>query len=175
MRFEIPFDTEKTKKQAVIIFDSAWKRNLIKNNQIWLLVIPFLILGTLIVYGNNYLGYLFIAVAIYYTYRYFEYRNYYLKSKKTYYSQVDNHIKEYSSFGKPVIWDFQDENFCYSDHKYDLKISWFVLDSFKVLEDVLLIELRDNIIANFALNKEEVGEENFKKIINLLKEKIKSK
>ena len=58
--------------------------------------------------------------------------------------------------------------------KYDLKINWSSFTKFRIIENNLILELRDNIIANFFLNKEEVGQENFDKIIHFLEGKIKN-
>lgn len=175
MRFEMPFNAEESKEQAVVIFDTAWKNNLKKNNKLWLWIVFSLLLGILIVNGKDNLGYLFIFLALHYFIRYIEYRVHYSKAKKDYFNRVEDHIEGYKSAGKTTVWDFKEDVFCYSDYKYDLRINWATFDNFKVVGKFLFIELKDGIAANFTLSENDVGHDNFTKIIQFLEEKIKSK
>ncbi len=174
MRFEISFNEKISREQATNYFESVWKSYLTKTKRLWYFIIPFLLFGVLIVYGKSNLGYLFITAGLYFLLRNIQFIEHYTKNKNKYFDLVEDNIKKYASSEKTCVWEFQEEAFCYSDYKFDLKIKWAAFNKFNVEGKTLMIELRDNIIANFFLNESEVGEENFNKIILFLGEKIKN-
>ena len=173
MRFEIPFTEKNSREQSIVYFNSIWEKALKKNKKLWYHILIYLPLGVLIIYGKSNLGYLFIVMGLLLLLAYFIFRNNYLKKRKEYLNLVEEHIKNYSLSNKPCIWEFKDDIFHYSDYKYDLKINWSAFAKFKIIENNLVIELRDNVMASFFLNNEEVGDENFDKIIIFLESKLK--
>lgn len=130
-------------------------------------------MGGLIIYGNDNIGFVFIALGLYFLINYINFLNRYKRNRKVYFDNVEKHIVEYLSHEQTLIWKFEEEHFCYSDFKYDLKISWTAFTTFKILDDRVLLELKDNIIGTFVLSKEEIGHQNFQKIIIFLESKIK--
>ena len=173
MRFEIPFNEKISREQSIVYFESLWKKTLQKNKKLWYHILIYIPLGILVIYGNGNVGYLFVAAGLFFLFAYFNVRNQYLRKRKEYLNLVEDHIKNYSSSEKHCIWEFLEDVFHYSDYKYDLKINWIAFTKFNVQEKNLLIELRSNVVANFFLNEDEVGAENFEKIIAFLETKIK--
>ena len=174
MRFEIPFNENISRDDSKKYFDFIWKDVLKKNKKNLYVVFPCVVFGIAMIFGKSNLGYLILAFGFFAILTYYTFSKHYNKVKKTYFDAVEKHILEYSSNNKPCIWEFNEEQFYYSDFKYDLKINWNSFTKFRIIENNLILELRDNIIANFFLNKEEVGEENFDKIIHFLEGKVKN-
>jgi hypothetical protein len=175
MRFEIPFNENISREDSEKYFDFIWKDVLKKNKKKSYYSIPYFIIGIAIIYGKSNVGYIFLASGFLMVLLYYYFNKTYNEKRKTYFDAVEKHILEYSSNNKPSFWEFNEESFHYSDFKYDLKINWSSFTKFIIIENNLILELRDNITAAFFLNKEEVGEENFDKILHFLEGKIKNK
>lgn len=174
MRFEIPFNENITRESSKKYFDFIWKDFLKKNKKNLYVIFPAILLGIAIIYGKSNLGYIFLVIGFFGISTYYKSNKQYHKARKTYFDIVEKHILKYSSTNKPCIWELNEEQFYYSDFKYDLKINWSCFTKYSVIENNLILELRDNIIANFVLNKEEIGEANFNEIILFLNERIKN-
>jgi hypothetical protein len=174
MRFEIAFNEKISREQSNKYFELFWSDFVSKNNKKLFYIIPYIIIGITIIYGKSNLGYFFLLIGLLMLYLYFSNHRHYKKSKALYNSNVEKHILEYSSNDKPCVWEFKEDQFCYSDFKFDLKVNWSSFSKFRVIENDLVLELRDNLIGNFLLNKEEVGAIHFDKIILFLEGKIKN-
>ncbi len=173
MQFEIPFEEKFSRKDSKLIFDRYWKEPLKKNKKLLYFILPTLLIGGLIIYGNDNIGFVFIAMGLYSLYKYKNLLNQYKISQKIYFKEVEKHVEAYLSHKQNIIWKFEDERFCYADYRMDLKINWFSFKEFEILDDSLILELRDNITAIFVLSKEEIGNQNFEAIIAFLETKIK--
>jgi len=174
MRFEIPFNENISREDSKKYFDFSNKNYLSETNKIFAYGIGIMFFGSLMIYGKSNAGLILFTLGVVFIYLYFVRFKLYRKNKERYYKTVEKHILEYSSNNKPCIWEFNEEQFIYSDFKYDLKINWSSFTKFRIIENNLILELRDNIVANFFLNKEKVGKENFDKIIHFLEGKIKN-
>lgn len=174
MRFEIPFNENISREDSKKYFDFSNKNYLAETNKIFAYGIGMTLFGSLMIYGKSNAGLIVFTLGVVIIYLYFVRLNLYRKNKKRYYKTVEKHILEYSSNNKPCILEFNEEQFYYSDFKYDLKVNWNSFTKFVIIENNLILELSDNITAAFFLNKEEVGLENFNKIIYFLEGKIKN-
>jgi len=174
MRFEIPFNETITREYSKKYFDFVWKDNLSKYKRNLYFTIFYIISGIAIIYGKSNLGYLFLVFGFCSFLAYFFLIKDYKKVKKRYFINIEKHILEYSSSNKPCVWEFSEEQFYYSDFKYELKINWKSFTKFIIIENNLTLELRDNVVANFSTNKEEVGDVNFDAILHFIKRKIKN-
>ncbi|HLP64108.1 hypothetical protein [Flavobacterium sp.] len=174
MRFEITFDEKISREQSKKYFELYWNDFVSKNNKRLFYIIPFVLIGITIIYGKSSLGYFFLLIGLLMLYLYFTNYRYYKKNKTLFNVDVEKHILNYSSNNKLCVWEFKEEQFCYSDFKFDLKINWSSFSKYRIIENDLILELRDNLIGNFFLNKEEVGAVHFDKIILFLEGKIKN-
>lgn len=173
MRFEISFDEIISRKQSEFLFDMHWKEVLKKNKKSLYIGIAAILLGVLIIYGEDNVGFFFIVMGSYLLLNFLNYKRFYNKNKKVYNKAVDENVIGYLSQKSSDIWQFLDDSFCYSNYKFDLKIKWEAIKTFKVVNDYIILELRDNIACNFILEKEEVGLQNYNEIIVFLESKIK--
>lgn len=174
MRFEIPFNENISREDSKKYFDFSNKNYLSETNKIFAYGIGITLFGSLMIYGKSNAGLIIFTLGVVIIYLYFVRLKLYRKNKERYYKTVEKQILEYSSNSKPCVWELNEKQFYYSDFKYDLKINWSLFTKFRIVENNLILELRDNIIATFFLNKEEVGQENFDKIIHFLEGKIKN-
>ena len=62
MKFDLPFKEQIYNEQMTLNFNTAWNDNLKKNKKRLIWAIPMILLGGLIIYGKNNLGFLFIAI-----------------------------------------------------------------------------------------------------------------
>ncbi|KFF07493.1 hypothetical protein [Flavobacterium reichenbachii] len=173
MRFEIPFNEKISREQSVFLFNMHWKEALKKNKNSLYIGVAITLLGALIIYGKNNIGFLFIGIGAYLLLNFINHRRFYNQNKKIYFKTVDDNISGRLSQKSFAVWEFLEDNFCYSNYKFDLKIKWETIKTFKVINDYIILELRDSIACNFILEKEEVGIEDFEKIIVFMESKIK--
>lgn len=174
MRFEINFNEKKHREQSKIYFDLAWENLLKKNRKVLYFVLFYFISGIFIIYGKSNFGYLFIIFGIHFLINYYYFYKHYTNNNKKYFKLVEKCILDYNSNNQLSILEFKEDIFCYTDYKLDLKVNWSLITNYKVFEKNLFIELKNNLNAVFFINEEEVGEENFNKIILFLEDKIKN-
>ncbi len=172
MRFEISFNENIYREQSKKYFAFIWKDFQSKNKKRLYIIIPYFLLGASIVYAKSNLGYLFILISLFNLYQYYKLYQHHKTNKEKHISKVEEKIVEYSSHNKLSIWEFSEDKFYYSDFSLELKTNWNSFSSFTILENDLFLEAKKNILATFLLNKEEVGEVEFNKIILFLENKI---
>ncbi|MEO7977030.1 hypothetical protein [Flavobacterium sp.] len=173
MIFEIPYNEKTTRSQAKLLFDLHWKSLLKKNNVNLYIGLILILLGISIVVGQDNLGYIFVAGGIHYLINFVNYLFYYRKTKKKYFDLIDENIAEYLLNDEMNVWQLLEDCFCYTDFKLDLKIKWNAFKTVKVIDDIMILEISSNVASNFILEKHEVGNENFEKIIAFVETKIK--
>ncbi|MGB6268380.1 MAG: hypothetical protein WBF67_05155 [Olleya sp.] len=174
MRFEIPFREDIYREKLKLNFDLTWKTNLKKNEYSLIYGSIFLVLGILFFLENSDSGYLTLAVALFYILNFYHYYSNYKKRKKSYFTSIDESTEEYLKSDESSIWDFNEDYFRFKDYKFDTKIIWSAIKGFRVIENNILIHLDNEKSLCFILGKEEVGQENFDKIVDFLNFKIKN-
>lgn len=172
MRFEISFNENIYREQSKKYFAFIWKDFQSKNKKRLYIIIPYFLLGVSIVYAKSNLGYLFIVISLFNLYQYYKLYQHHKTNKEKYFNIVEKNILEYSSNDKLSINEFRNDNFYYFDFKMELTINWNLFKKFTVIENDLFLELNDGVFATFFINKEEVGEVEFNKIILFLENKI---
>jgi len=169
MRIEIPFNEEVSRKQLQMLHDLAWKnKKYYWKNSIYLGLF-FTLLGIAIVYGKSNLGYLFVFLGIIQLIGFFVYH----------YKSETLHRKLFEEFeaGKNTyienplsIWEFSENDLKFSLGKNSVSIVWGDFKTFKIIDNVIFIFTKTN--QPYILSKEEVGDENFEKIVEVISHKI---
>ncbi len=175
MKFEIPFDEKIFREQHKLHFDLAWDKNLKKNKKSIFFGFGFLILGFLILVGKNNLGFLFLAFGLFYILNFYNYYSHYQKRKKKYFNLIDVEVEKYLEVRTSSIWEFNENNFRYKDYKFEAIINWIAFKGFRLKNDCLFIYLDDDKLLSYIIGKEEIGKENFDRVIQLLNKKIKKR
>jgi len=173
MTLEIPFNKEIFNHQNQLNFNSVWKKNLKNNQRRILWGILGLLLGGLMIFNENYVGFLFLGIGIHYFVNFYDYWSYYSKSKKRYFGQMSTEIEGYENSGRNCIWEFKDDHFGYTDHKFETKIKWLTFKSFRIIEDTLFLDFDSKNGLSYMLGKSEVKESEWNQIIDIVNEKIK--
>jgi hypothetical protein len=169
MRIEIPFNEEVSRKQLQMLHDLAWKNKKYywKNSIYWGLFIT--LLGIATVHGKSNLGYLFILLGIIQLTGFFV----------NHYKSETLHRKLFEEFetGKKTyienplsIWEFSENEFKFSLGKNSVSIDWADFKTYKIIDNVIFMFTKTN--QPYILEKEEVGDENFEKIIEVISNKI---
>ncbi|MUU79904.1 hypothetical protein [Winogradskyella endarachnes] len=173
MKFELPFNEQTYNEQMTLNFNTAWNDNLKKNKKRLILAIPMILLGGLIIYGENYLGFLFIAIGIHYLINFYDYYSYYKKSKNNFFELVKTEKNGQLDAGENSVWEFNDEYFRYKDYKYEAKIKWEAFKSTRVIDKNLFIDLNVGNKSSYVIGETELGTENFNKVTEFVKTKVK--
>lgn len=175
MKFEIPFNKQIYKEQMELNFNTAWKDNLQKNKKRLFYGIPIVLIGLLIAYTENCLGFFFIGYGLHFLINFFDYNSYYKKSKHNYFDSTESEIKGQTNANENCIWEFNEEYFRYKDYRYDGKIKWKTFQRTRVIDNNLFIDLNVGYHLSYIIGEKEVGAENFQNIIAFVKQKIRNK
>ncbi len=170
MKIELQFNEEIYKKQIELLYKIGYgrKRKYLNNSNY--LGIIFVFLGTIAVLGNGNIGYLFILIGLYNLIAYY---NFYFKLKKinrNVEAEKLNTIREFSKNPR-VVFEFNHDDFIYSDYKTNLKVNWDeFLTFFEKNENIFLMS---KSFQPFIFGKSEVGNEMYHEIINFVETKMK--
>ncbi|HSD08283.1 hypothetical protein, partial [Flavobacterium sp.] len=96
----------------------------------------------------------------------------YQNSKKTYLKLIENEIKGQLESNEISIWEFNDEYFNYKDYKYEAKIKWNAFKNYRIIEDNIFLDLNIGNQSSYILSKEEIGNDSFENIVELVHTKI---
>lgn len=175
MKFELPFKEQIYNEQMTLNFNTVWNKNLKKNKKRLIWAIPMILLGGLIIYGENNLGFLFIAIGIHYLINFYDYYSFYKKSKNTFFELVETEKIGQIKANENSFWEFNDDHFRYKDYKYEAKIKWEAFKSNRIIDKNLFLDLNVGNNSSYILGEIEIGTENFNKITEFVKSKIGQK
>lgn len=173
MKFEIPFNETIFKEQMTLNFNTIWKENLKKSKKLLIWAIPILLFGGFLTYQKDNLGLLFIAVGIHYLINFFNYYFSYKKNKKSFFELVENEKNGQIIANGIVLWEFNDDYLKYKDYRFNTKIKWEAFKNVRIINKNLFLDLNIGERASYILGETEVGIENFNKITEFVKGKIK--
>ena len=171
MKFKIPFDEEIFRNQNKLWFDSVWSKNVKKNKTGFYYGTAFIILGGLIVYGGDNLGFLFIGIGLFLFVTAYRYYNHYKKRNKIFFDYVERGIQEFNEQDLETVFEFNDDNFYYKDYRFEAKINWITYTGFKLVQDNLFIFFDKEKQMPYMIGKEEIDKEDFDKLIQFLNKK----
>jgi hypothetical protein len=153
-------------------FHTAWKENLKNNRKRLFWVVPMILMGGLLLHGENNLGFLFLAIGIHYLINFYDYYSFYKKSKKDFFKLVEKEKNGQIAANENSVWEFTDDYFSYKDYKYEAKIKWKAFKSFRVIDKNLFLDLGLGNDSSFVIGEIEIGTENFNRLLEFLKVKI---
>lgn len=172
MKFELPFNAQIYTDQMTLNFHTAWNENLKNNRNRLFWAIPMIILGGLIIYGKNNVGFLFMAIGIHYSINFYDYYAYYKKNKNNFFSLVEKEKNNQLKANENSIWEFNDDHFRYKDYKYEAKIKWEAFKSTRVIDKNLFLDLGLGNDSSYVIGEIEIGSENFNTLLEFVKRKI---
>lgn len=169
--FKFNFNKDVTEKQLKLNFSQKWEKYKSDNFHNLYIALPILLLGSFLVYLDSIFKYFILLVGFYFLFKFFYYFNSYFISKRSYLSIIENHLNKYK--GTFSTWEFHDDFFKYTSDYEELKYTWTKFEGYRIIEDNLFLDLYEDAGLSFILSKEEIGNENFKKVIAFLKENLK--
>lgn len=175
MKFEIPFVEEIYKSQTKLNFEIAWKENLKKSRNQLFIYIPILALGVLMVSDNENNGYFLIFMGLLGITIYLNYLINYYQQKKKYFLLIDKEAKQELIINFINIWEFDEDFFRIKNYKYEAKFNWIAFKGFRNIQNNIFLDLNSGYVSSYILSQEEIGEENYKNVINLLERKFNNK
>lgn len=169
MKIEIPFNEDVSRKQLQMLHDLAWKNKIFywRNSNYFGLF--FFILGNAMVLGKSNFGYLFIffgaSLIIGFYFNYFKRKDLHKRLFDEFESTKNIYIKNPLS-----VWEFSENALQFSLGDKSLSLNWTDFKAYKIIDNVIFMFTKTN--QPFILQKEEVGDENFEKIIEIISNKI---
>lgn len=173
MKYEISFDEEIYKDQMTLNFNIAWLKNVKKNQKNFYWGITYLLIGSLILFLKNNLGFLFIAISIHILVNCNSYYNHYKNNKKRYFKFVNAEIEKQKKANKNSIWELTEKTLKFKQYNYETTINWEVFKSYYVINKNLFVNLNEELKLSYVLGEKEVGIDEFKKVIDFINTKVK--
>ncbi|GAA4276002.1 hypothetical protein [Aquimarina mytili] len=175
MKLEIPFIEQIFKEQLTLNFKITWRENLERNKKRLFWAIPFIIIGSIMLYGNDNLGFISVAIGIHYVFNFFNYYLSYKKSKKKYFDLVASEIDNEKRANQNAIWNFNEDHFGMKNYKYEVKIKWGAFKSYRIISDNLFLDLDVGTNLSYILGEKEIGLEKYNEVVEFVKHKISLK
>ena len=91
--------------------------------------------------------------------------------EKEYFNKVDQIIERLNSNGGLIHYSFTDDFFFHSDHDYEIKTRWSLLESYLLLDDYLFI-IGDNQFGIFTLGRRDIASSDFDEICSFVASKL---
>ena len=173
MKFEIPFNKEIYLNQIKLIIPLTYSDYYKKVKESLIVGLISIGLGIFIIMGKSSLGYLFITLGIVSSInsyiKFKEYRN----LKKIHLTIIEEKLSETSISLENGIIEFNEVYLTYIDKTQSRQLNWAEFDGYKIIKSNLLLVLDQKKGDIMVIGEDEIGSENFKKIIEFVKTKLK--
>ena len=172
MKFELVFDKDIYNRQKDLLFDLAWKRKIAyyKNSQYLGLIL--IVIGSAMIYNRpNIFGFGYVLVFfglsnfLPFIYYYFKIKYDYKKFDIAKTKEIE--INDLQNFSLELT----DKSLLIKAHQHLKDIQWEEFITYLIKEDNIILITKD--FQPLILSESEVGEENFKKIISFVEQKLK--
>lgn len=173
MILKTPFNKNILYHQHKLNFDVVWKENLKVNKRRIIFGIISVTVGSLIVFGEDNMGFLFIGLGIHYLVNFYQFWAHYSKNKKRYFKEVQTEIEGFENNEQINVFEFTNDYLGYSDYKHEAKLKWFAFKGYRLIEDTLFIDLHAKNGISYIISKSEIHENQWDEILSIVKEKIK--
>ncbi|MBF4470985.1 MULTISPECIES: hypothetical protein [Flavobacterium] len=172
MKFEIDFDENIYRKQMDLLFDLGWKKKTDFHRYSQYLGVLLIVIGISLLYDNpnRFMGGLFFLFIGLYNLLPFIY--YYFKVKSVHKKFEIAKVKEvkFLKDNKKAIIEFTEKSFIMKVGDNTAVLDWEKFTLYLVKEDNLILVAKN--YEPYILDKLEVGEINFEKIISFIHERI---
>lgn len=134
-----------------------------------------LIFGIPLLLVNNNFGYLFVAISVHYSIKFYEFYKYYVENKKSYFLSVEDELKTHID-NEYQIWNFEEDYFQYKSDLFNAKISWEMFVDYYTLNDFIFMNLhKENLNQSYVLSKDELSSESYHEVLRFLENKLHKK
>jgi hypothetical protein len=171
MRFELIFDKDIYNTQMDVLFDLAWKRKVsyYKNSQYFGAILIFI--GVVMICNRpNLFGFALIFFGLS---NLIPFIYYYFKIKSTYKKFDLAKIKECEINEESThVFEFTEKSLITNDGKHSICFDWNEFKMYLIEEGNLILITKNH--EPLILGENEVGKENFQRIISFIEKKIKA-
>lgn len=94
-------------------------------------------------------------------------------AKQKYIIEAEEISQKYIENNHSIRWRFGEDSFGYDDFQMSIKLNWGLFEKYEIVNEILFLFQGKDIQSAITIAKGEVGEENFNKIIDFVKTKIK--
>ncbi|MGZ4034307.1 MAG: hypothetical protein ACXVPU_14140 [Bacteroidia bacterium] len=173
MELEIRHNPEIFEQESLLRWKLVWKKK-IELHLLYLSIgIVFLFVSIMQIKNDDKMGSVFISMSLFLVFVSSNFLITAAKSKKKFRIRIKHSSDLHLSNNSVVRFSLTDEFFKYSDFQQSFQVLWSVLGNFTVLNDTILIRIKDHISYNFSISKLEIGEDKFNETIAFLSNKIK--
>jgi hypothetical protein len=173
LKFEIPFKSDIYLNQTELIIPFIYKPYLKDARESLIVGLISTLIGISIIIGKSYLGIVFIILGVFYVVKAYPKFQLYNKLKSTYFEKIKEKVAEVESDFGNGIFEFKDESIKYVDKNITRDIKWTEFKGFKVMDSNLIMPLESEKGDIMIIGENEVGNEDFKKIVEFVKTKLK--
>ncbi|MGB3607170.1 hypothetical protein [Psychroserpens sp.] len=173
MKFDIPFKSEIYLNQTQLIIPMIYRHYFKDARESLIVGLISTSLGISIIIGKSYLGIVFIALGTWFIIKSYPKFKLYNTLKKTHLKLTKEKLSESESDFGNGIFEFTENSLKYIDKLQTRDIEWTEFKDFKIVESNLLLILDQEKGDIMAIGENEIGIENFVKIIDFVKTKLK--
>lgn len=173
MKFDIPFKSEIYLNQVQLMIPIIYKHYFKDARESLIVGILSSLLGIFIILGKSYLGIVFIGLGIWFIIKSFPKFKLYKTLKKTHLKITKEKLSENESDLGNGIFEFTKNSLKYIDKLQTRDIKWSEFKSYKIVESNLFLILEQEEGDIMAIGENEIGNENFEKVIDFVKTKLK--
>ncbi len=156
--------------------EKVWKiiaqKNERNERQWWIFISVIAVSSIFIIVKGSGFGYVTATVSVFGMFYMLNYRRRMLNARKKYMLEANKISKSFTENIGLLTWRFSENDFIYEDFQMTLKLNWALFSNFEIINDILFLLQCKDIQSSITIAKEEVGEENFLKIVMLVKDKI---
>ncbi len=169
MKIEVDFDESLFRHQQAYRFDNIWNnyRKSTENKFIWGLIL--LAFGIMLVLGKAMFGYIICGISLSRLFDSWSNWNTYKTKKKVQEELTNKYILKYIDYKQ--IYELTDESFNFTTPGYYQKIDWSEFTDYKLEENQIIIDI-ENYKDYAIIDRQEVGDDNFELIKEIVKARI---
>lgn len=173
MKFEIPFKSDIYLNQTELIIPLIYKPYLKDARESLIVGLIATLFGISIVIAKSYLGIVFVLLGIVFIVKAYPKFQLYNKLKSTYFDKIKAKVAEVESDFGNGIFEFKEDSVKYLDKNITRDIKWTEFRGYKVMESNLLMILEPDKGDIMIIGENEVGSQNFTRIVEFVKTKLK--
>ena len=95
--------------------------------------------------------------------------------KRRYIREVKEIANKYDSVKMDCNYEFSEESVKYWDKEKDMEFNWSVFTNYSIYKDYLILFLNNSIFESYLFKKEEIGIDEYNKLLEVVKSKLEYK
>jgi hypothetical protein len=173
LKFEIPFNSDIYLNQTELIIRYIYKSYLKDARESLFVGLISILIGISIIIGKSFLGIVFVLLGIFYTLKSYPKFQIYNKLVSTSLKKESESFAKVESDFSNGIFEFRADSLKFYDNNISRDIKWIDFKGFKLIKSNLLLILEPDKGDIMIIGESEVGIDNFKKIVEFVKHKLK--